>query len=173
MTIRVGAYGLAHLPGFDHDVTAGEVTARKQGIEIRVVSVDPNDLLPSQAPADQQVEAAWAKYAAARGIETIKAAPVPEVMLRPNGMFTTLIYVADEGGKARVGRFSLHRSNVGPALIIDSATHHPDVDSVNDDAVAEAQVLGGAVENFLCVPGQSADPSTDAYAISCDLERSE
>jgi hypothetical protein len=92
-------------------------------------------------------------------------------MERETGQFITIAYIAAEGDRVRVGRFSLHRSKAGDALAIDSASRHQSLDAVDDDIVARSQGLGSAMENFLCVPGQSADTASGSYAFSCDLER--
>lgn len=173
---ELGGFLVAHVPGVDYQSDAGGLTLTRGRVNLRLESVEPEAMPPADATPEAQLEAIFGPYASPMVVHTTQMlATGPEA--RPFGQWLSASYVADapdQPGALRWGLVRLFRAENGEGLLVDSfVIDDTQVDPEDPEVVtlmADSVTMAYAIENYLCLPGQSAEVGSGGYFFSCDIE---
>lgn len=167
--VEVGDYTLAHIPGFETEASEGAMTLRREDVQIYLV--------PLKAVAGTSAEdlglAEVNRYVDRIGLQ-IGSSIYDGEQAGFSGEWAGWSYDATAGGSTYAGVIRVHSASTGAGLLVDAAMKDPPLtmpfDEEEERLVLSVLTAAYGIENFLCAPGQSAEPGTDGYAFSCAIE---
>lgn len=172
----LGGFLVAHIPGVDYETDADGISLTRDRVNLRLEHVEAAAMPPADGAPEEQLAAVFGPYASPMVVQNFTMTEVGDDA-RPFGQWLSASYVADapgEPGALRIGVVRFFRADNGEGLFVDSyVIDDTGVDLENPDlmsVLADTVTLGYAIENFLCLPGQSAERGSPDYYFSCDIE---
>ena len=169
--VHLGEYSIAHLPGYEYRVAGDTMTLGRDLVEVEIRLLSDRRTGSGAFDAGEQT---WESYF--DGVEMVGRFPgEPAVVNTPLGEWASWSYHGIRpDGKIVVGFWRIFDPAEGSSVLVDGRIVDPPVTEPIDTAeyllLSRASVATYGVENFMCVPGQSADRNHPAYSFSCALE---
>jgi predicted metalloprotease len=169
--IDLGEYVIAHLPGYDEQVGDDFVYLRGGLVELGAFLI-PN--IGDDRRAVELGDETWDSYFGGIDVAVLGRFE-PQLYSTPYGDWASWGYQgATNDDKVVAGFWRIFDPGSGAALVVDGSITDPPVTEPLDELeyllLSRAATATYGLENFLCVPGQSAVKGDPNYSFSCALE---
>jgi hypothetical protein len=173
---QLGGFLVAHIPGADYETDADGISISRDRVNLRLEYLEPDAMPSGDDSPESQLADVFAPRAGQMVVHSFTLGD-PERDTRPVGRWLSATYVADTPdvpGFLRIGLVRFVRADNGEGLFVHSYADDASGATIGDPEfealVGDMLALGYATENFLCLPGQSAERGSAGYYFACDIE---